>query len=291
VTYRVAGLGEILWDRFSDGDRMGGASANFAFHAGQLGAVAQIVSRLGRDTDGDRLFSALEKRGISTEFIQRDSTYPTGLVRVELKEGQPTYLIEGPAAWDFLEFTDKLKQFASRVDAVCFGTLAQRGPASRGAIQSFIRSCPEPCLRLFDINLRQDFFSAETIDFGLTQATALKLNGDELMRLAGLLGWPKQPKAALAEIFKRHPVDWIAVTHGADGCEIHTRNESIQARAPHVRCLDAVGAGDAFSAALVVGILKGLPLAEIAERANCIGAYVASQAGGMPVLPEEYKIG
>jgi fructokinase len=290
MTRRVAGIGEVLWDRFPDGDRLGGAPANFTFHAGQLGATARIVSRIGRDADGDRLAGLLEKRGLSGEFLQRDAAYPTGLVRVKLQDGQPSYVIESPAAWDFIELTDDLKKLAAGLDAVCFGTLAQRHPVSRRTIQDFIRLCPRTTLRLFDINFRQNFFTPETIEFGLAQATALKLNGDELVQLAGLFGWPAQTEAALAEIFQRHPVKVIALTHGADGCEIRTRERTVRAKTPKITCVDAVGAGDAFSAALVTGLLANEPLEKIAEQANRVGAYVASQAGAMPELPPELKL-
>jgi fructokinase len=289
MTRRVAGIGEVLWDRFPDGDRLGGAPANFAFHAGQLGAAAQIVSRIGRDADGDRLAGLLEKRGLPVESLQRDSAHPTGLVRVELRDGQPSYVIESPAAWDFLELTDDLKKLAASLDAVCFGTLAQRHSVSRRTIQDFIRLCPSESLRLFDLNFRQNFFTPETIEFGLWHATALKLNGEELVQLARLAGWPAETEAALGEIFRRYPVKLIALTHGADGCEIRTRGQKVRAQTPKITCVDAVGAGDAFAAALVTGLLADQPLEKIAEQANRVGAYVASQAGGMPELPPELK--
>ena len=289
MTYRVAGIGEILWDRFPDGDRLGGAPANFAFHAGQLGAAARMVSRLGRDADGERLAEQLEKRGLSTEFLQRDATHPTGVVRVELKDGQPSYVIESPAAWDYLKLTDELKNLATNVDAICFGTLAQRHAVSRQTIQDFVRLCPKKALRLFDINFRQNFFTTQSIEFGLSQATALKLNGEELVRLAGLLGWTVRTETAVAEIFRRYPVECIALTQGADGCEIHTRERLVRSQAPKVTCVDAVGAGDAFSAALVTGLLAGKSLEEIADQANRVGAFVASQPGAMPLLPQGFR--
>ncbi len=289
MTYRVAGIGEVLWDRFSDGDRLGGASANFAFHAGQLGAHARIVSRLGRDADGDRLASLLEQRGLSGEYLQWDDTHPTGIVRVKLDHGQPSYLIESPAAWDHLELIARLRAFAGELDALCFGTLAQRHAVSRRSIQEFVLLCPEKTLRLFDLNLRQSFFTREQLEFGLSHATALKLNDEELARLPGLLGWSTPPEDTIHAIFQKYPPQWIAVTRGADGCEIHTRERMVRSRPPTITCVDAVGAGDAFSAALVIGLLANEPLEEVGAQANRIGAYVASQAGAMPRLPGEYR--
>ena len=289
MSHRVAGIGEILWDRFPDGARLGGAPANFAFHASQLGASSQIISRIGQDADGERLAGLLEERGLSTQYLQRDALHRTGIVRVELKEGQPSYVIERPVAWDFLELTRELKSIAASLDAVCFGTLAQRNAISRETIQEFIQLCPAKVLRLFDINLRQDFYTRETIDFGLSHATALKLNNEELYRLAELYGWRPMPDPAVAEIFKNYSVKWVILTKGAEGCVIYTREKVVRSEAPRVHCVDAVGAGDAFSAAFVAGFLEGRSLEEIADRANRIGAYVASQPGAMPSLPQEMK--
>jgi fructokinase len=286
---RVAGIGEILWDRFPDGDRLGGAPANFAFHAGQLGADAQIVSRIGNDPDGEGLARLLGTRGLSDAFIQRTDLHATGIVRVEINAGQPTYIIEQPAAWDFIEMSDELKALASELDAVCFGTLAQRSPVSRQAIQQFVRLCPKTTMRLFDINLRQAFYDAEVIEFGLAHATLLKLNGEELEELGKLFQWTSSERA-IKEIFARYPIELIAVTLGEKGCEIVTREGKVRTAAPKITCVDAVGAGDAFSAALVTGLLADLPLEKVAEKANRTGAFVASQPGAMAILPEEYRI-
>jgi fructokinase len=286
---RVAGLGEILWDHFPDGDRLGGAPANFAFHAAQLGANTQIISRIGNDPDGGRLAGLLRSRGLSDIFIQRTDIHATGIVRVEINAGQPTYVIEQPAAWDFIEMSDELRTLASELDALCFGTLAQRNPVSRQTIQQFIRLLPKTTTRLFDINLRQSFYSPEVIEFGLSHATLLKLNDEELVLLSRLFKWGS-PENALKEIFARYPIELIAVTLGEKGCELVTREGKVRAAAPKIKCVDAVGAGDAFSAALVMGLLADLPLENVAEKANRTGAYVASQPGAMAPLPPEYRI-
>jgi fructokinase len=286
---RVAGLGEILWDRFPDGDRLGGAPANFAFHAGQLGASTQIISRIGDDDDGRGIISLLNSRGLSDIFIQRTDIHATGIVRVEINAGQPTYVIEQPAAWDFIEMSDELRALASELDAVCFGTLAQRNPVSRQTIQQFVRLLPKTMTRLFDINLRQDLYSLEVIEFGLSHATLLKLNGEELGVIARLFKWAS-PENALQEIFARYPIELIAVTLGEKGCELVTREGKVRAAAPKITCVDTVGAGDAFSAALVMGLMADLPLEKVAEKANRTGAYVASQPGAMAILPQEYRI-
>jgi fructokinase len=208
---------------------------------------------------------------------------------VEINAGQPTYVIEQPVAWDFIEMSDELKALASELDAVCFGTLAQRSPVSRQTIQQFVRLCPKTTTRLFDINLRQAYYSPEVIEFGLAHATLLKLNGEELDVLSKLFQWAS-PENAGKEIFARYPVELIAVTLGEKGCELLTREGKVRSAAPKITCVDAVGAGDAFSAALVMGLLAELPLEKVAEKANRTGAFVASQPGAMALLPPEYRI-
>jgi fructokinase len=289
MTFRVAGIGELLWDRFPDGDRLGGAPANFAFHAGQLGADAWIISRVGSDLDGDRLIQRLEARGLATEFVQRDATHPTGSVRVELKSGQPEYIIENCVAWDNLDTTPELISQGAHLDALCFGTLAQRHSVSRRTIQEFILQCPKTTMHFFDINFRQNFYTPEIVDFGLAHATVLKLNEEELPTLAGLFGLSTQTNLAAATIFQRYPLKWIVLTRGAQGCEIHSREQTVHSKAPAISCADAVGAGDAFSAAIVTGLLRNETLQEVAHHANRVGAFVASQSGAMPFLPVEFK--
>lgn len=280
----VIGLGEVLWDRFPDGDRLGGAPANVAFHASQLGAQGIPVSRVGRDADGDRILAELKGKGLSVEAIQRDPARPTGIVRVTLDKGQPSYVIEEGAAWDALESTPQLQELAARADAICFGTLAQRTPLSRRTLQDFVTRTAPGTLRLFDINLRQAFYDRGSVDFGLSHATVLKLNGDELPIVAGLFDLPIAIDTVCGWLFENFPLQWIALTRGAEGCELRSRSETIRSAAPRVTCIDAVGAGDAFSAALIASFLEGRSPQEAADRANRIGAYVASQPGAMPSL-------
>lgn len=290
----VVGIGEILWDRFPDGDRLGGATANFAFQAGQLGAKAQVVSRLGQDADGDRIRQQLTEAGISLQYLQQDARHPTGTVIVELADGQPTYTITQHVAWDYLETTTPLIDLAAHVDAVCFGTLAQRHSVSRETIQEFVERCPERSIRLFDINLRQHFFDRATLQFGLKVATVLKLNADELLALPKLLEWQGLANANSQQICQRllneFDLDLVALTLGAQGCELHELGKVYYSEAPKVECVDAVGAGDAFSATLVMGLLKKLPHQQIADHANRVGAFVASQRGAMPKLPPELML-
>jgi fructokinase len=282
----VVGLGEVLWDRFPDGDRLGGAPANFAFHAGQLGARAKLVSRVGLDSDGDRLLVALAEERVDRKFLQKDAQHQTGLVRVKFTDGQPIYDIVRPVAWDFLNWTAEIAALAKAADAVAFGTLAQRNEKSRATIQRFIHAVPLEAFRLFDVNLRQHFYNRGVIEFGLDNATLLKLNGDELTVLAEMFHWGGAHEEQVIELLlKNHALKGVAVTHGENGCHLYYDGEMVRSAAPKTEVRDTVGAGDAFSAALVMGLLRNEPLQVVADRANEIGAYVASQAGGMPRLP------
>ena len=283
----VAGIGEVLWDKFPDGDRLGGAPANFAFHAAQLGAQARVVSRIGCDPDGERLGLELRRRGLSTEYLQTDAAHPTGTVLVQVEAGQPTYTITPSVAWDFLEPTAALQNLAPQLDAICFGTLAQRNSVSRDTIRQVIAACRADALRLFDINLRQTFYTRDDIEFGLSHATVLKLNAEELAVMGRMYGCQTD---VTDRLFERFPLDLIAVTRGAQGCELHTRRETVNSAGLPVQCVDAVGAGDAFSAMLALGLLKKLSLQEIADRCNRIGAHVASQPGAMPQLPADVRL-
>ena len=279
----MVGIGEILWDRFPSGDRLGGAPGNFAFHAGQLGAEAWVVSRVGDDEDGAAILRRLSGRA---DYLQRDFEQPTGVVNVLVENGEPQYRIVEPAAWDYLVMNDSLRQLAGRADAVCFGTLAQRNPRTRATIHEFVAACRPEAIRLFDINLRAPFYTPDVIEFGLGMATVLKLNGDELREIGGMLGLGAGDGGR--ELLRRYPnLQLVATTLGADGSEIYRRGEStVRADAPVIELSDAVGAGDSFAATLVTGLLAGQELAAIADRANRVAAFVASQSGATPLLPD-----
>jgi len=282
VVKAVVGIGEVLWDHFSDEDRLGGASANFAFHVHQLGGTARLVSRVGRDWDGNKLLASLVSQNIETKYVQMDDRHPTGRVDVTLTDGQPSYDINSPAAWDFLELTADLKSLAGNAAAVCFSTLAQRNAVSRRCIMRFLTLCPAATLRLFDVNLRKDFFSRDIIEFGLRHADILKWNSEEQTTLCRLFGW--SPHEAAGRLFADYGVRIVVLTRGSEGCELLTPAERIVIPPVPVKLVDAVGAGDAFSAALTMALLKGKPLAEAGIEANRVGAFVAGQAGATPNL-------
>ena len=283
----VVGIGEVLWDKFPDGNRLGGAPANFAYHAGQLGARAKLVSRVGLDSDGDALMQGLREAGVDRRDLQKDAQHSTGEVRVKLDEGQEaTYEIVKNAAWDFLAWNEDLQALATATKALSYGTLAQRNERSRITIQRFVRAAPIDSFRLFDINLRQNFYTRDIIEFGLDHATVLKANANELAAIAEMFHWGGAREEQVIELLlKHHPLKGVAVTHGGAGCNFYYGNEMVRSEAPKVEVRDTVGSGDAFGAALVVGLLRGDPIQVVADHANAVGAYVASQPGGMPKLP------
>jgi fructokinase len=283
----VVGIGEVLWDKFPDGARLGGAPANFVYHAGQLGARARLISRVGLDSDGDKLLQALRENGLDRRDLQKDAQHATGEVRVTLSDEQEaTYEIVKNAAWDFLAWTDDMAALATLTHAISYGTLAQRNDRSRLTIQRFVRAAPVEALRLFDINLREKFYNRDVVEFGLDHATVLKVNAAELEVVAQMFHWGgAKEEQVVALLMKNHPIRYVAVTHGGGGCHLYHGTEMIRSVAPKVKVVDTVGAGDSFGAALIVGLLRGEPLQRVVDRANEVGSFVASQPGGMPKLP------
>lgn len=285
---KVIGIGELLWDVLPSGPRMGGAPANFACHARSLGADARIVSRVGKDESGERLIQNLAELGVSTIGISRDGTHPTGTVEVELgTDGQPTYTICSGVAWDCIRTDAGLLGLMEEADAVCFGTLGQRATESREAIQQLVRATPETSLRIFDVNLRQRFFSAEIIDESLAMANVLKLSDGELPVIAGLLSVEGSVREMIEILRDRYDLRMIAYTRGADGSILWDGERWQEHPGLHAEVKDTIGAGDSFAAAVTLGLLLGWPLERISDAANEVAAHVCSSVGAIPPLPEE----
>jgi fructokinase len=284
----VVGLGEVLWDLLPTGKQLGGAPANFAYHAKAMGAQAYVVSCVGEDELGDEIQKRIKAIGLSDEYVAVDGEHATGTVTVELDaDGKPTYVIHEDVAWDFIAPRPELIGLASRIDCVCFGSLAQRSPVSRTTIRDFVTATRDDCLRIFDINLRQHYFNIDTIAPGLSWATVLKLNDEELPVLARLLSIEGTATEMLGTFCRRYNLDLIALTKGGQGSLLFTPEaHSIQPGLP-VEVADTVGAGDAFTAALAMGLLAGLELDAIAAGANRVAAYVCSQNGATPAMPAE----
>ncbi len=282
----LAGIGEVLFDVLPEQKKLGGAPVNFSFHAQQLGLNTYPVSSVGLDADGREILVQLKRAGISTKYIQKVD-FPTSTAQVSLDgQGVPKFIIIENVAWDYLQWIDPLAELAANVDAVCFGSLAQRSAQSRRFIQEFLRHTRPDCLRIFDINLRQQYYSSEIIESSLQAANVLKLNDDELTILQNLLDLPKSPEEALFSLRDRLNLQIVTLTRGAEGSVLIDRQTSNYCRGNQVAVVDTVGAGDAYTAVLAFGILHQMPLEWINRMANRVAAYVGSQAGATPVLPD-----
>ncbi len=290
----IVGLGEALWDLLPEGKKLGGAPLNMAYHAHQLLGRGRgqgiVASRIGTDELGDEIATQLVDEGLPIDHVQRDSSHPTGIVRIKIENGQPQYEIVGDVAWDELEFTPPLVQLATHCDAVCFGTLAQRSPRSRETIGCFLDAAQQ-AIRLFDVNLRQHFFNREIIETSCRHANMVKLNEEELPIIAELLKLPVgAPQDQLSELQARYNLQAVVYTRGQSGTLLIVADQVIDPPAVHyptAPTADTVGAGDACSAAILTGWTLGFSPSRIAELANHAGAFVASQPGATPTLPSE----
>ena len=287
--FKVAGIGELLWDMLPEGKQLGGAPTNFAYHASLAGCESFVVSAIGTDESGNEILHLFEDLALDTSFVQQTSDFPTGTVTVSLdKMGIPSYIIHENVAWDHIAWNGQLETLAKSVDAVCFGSLAQRNPESRQTILNFLKATKTDCLRVFDINLRQSFFSREIIFQSLELSTILKLNDDELPVVAGLLGITGTDGELLLQILKMFNLKLIALTKGAKGSLLFTEKEQSFMEVPKVEISDTVGAGDSFTAVLVAGLLQNHDLKKIHEKATRVAAYVCTQKGATPKIPENF---
>lgn len=291
----ICGLGELLWDLLPSGERLGGAPANFTVMAARLGNRGVIASRLGADRLGTRALAELKQFPVDLGYLQTDPVQPTGTVGVEIMAGEPHYLIHEPVAWDAMEWTPQWRALATEVDAVCFGSLAQREPASRETIRSFVSATRPGCVRVFDVNLRAPYFSARLIAESLQLATVFKLNESEVPIVLRLLGGPsmagtEQTEAALRSasrwLLERYPMKLVAITMGPHGSLLVTHEEHDRHMGLKTTVADTVGAGDAFTAALVDAYLRGASLYKMNDAGNRWGSWVASRPGAMPELDD-----
>ena len=280
----IVGLGELLWDLLPSGEQLGGAPANFAYITNLLGDTGIPASRVGRDSLGNEALKKLAQLGLSNTFVQRDPTHPTGTVKVEIdSSGQPRFDISEPVAWDFLEWIPSWQLLAREADAVCFGSLAQRSAQSRSTIRSFLQATRPEAVRIFDVNLRQNFYSAQILAESVKLATIVKLNHEELPRIMHLLKHEDSgEKESARRLLSSHDLQLVCVTRGSSGSFLISPDERNEHPGFMVKVADTVGAGDAFTATLVHGYLRGSSLAQINETANRVGTWVASQSGATP---------
>ena len=287
----IVGMGEALWDCLPEGKKIGGAPANFAYHASQFGFDSRVVSAVGADADGDEILDVFARKGLRTQ-IER-VPYPTGTVQVTLDdEGVPCYEIKEGVAWDNIPFTDELKRLALSTRAVCFGSLAQRNEVSRATINRFLDTMPDidGQLKIFDINLRQDFYSKEVLRESFHRCNVLKINDEELVTISRMFGYPGidlQDKCWI--LLAKYNLKMLILTCGVNGSYVFTPGEISFVETPKVEVADTVGAGDSFTATFVAAILKGKPVAEAHKLAVEVSAYVCTQNGAMPELPARLK--
>ena len=280
----VVGLGELLWDLLPTGKQLGGAPANFAYITSLLGDNGIPASRLGQDALGAAAIRRLGELALPTEFIQKDTDHPTGTVQVEVDgAGQPRFEISGSVAWDFLDWTPQWQTLAHQADAVCFGSLAQRSEHSRATVRKFVLASGRNAVRVFDVNLRQSFYTEQVLAESMKLATIVKLNHEELPRIMRLFELEHHREEDSARrLLSLHDLKLVCVTRGNGGSLLISAGECSEHPGFRVKVADTVGAGDAFTAGIVHGYLRGTSLAQINENANRVGAWVASQSGATP---------
>lgn len=283
----IVGLGEALWDCLPEGRKLGGAPANFAYHTGQFGYDSLAISAVGNDVLGKETLDEFGKKGV--KYLMPEVDYQTGTVQVELdSEGIPTYDIKEGVAWDNIPFTPEVEEAAKNCRAVCFGSLAQRSSVSRQTIQKFLETTPEDCLKIFDINLRQNFYTKEIIINSLQHANILKINDEELVLIGRLFGYPGldiENKCWL--LLGKYHLDMLVLTCGVNGSYVFAPNLKSFQETPAVEVADTVGAGDSFTGAFTSAILAGMPITDAHKLAVEVSAYVCTQNGAMPKLPKE----
>lgn len=293
MPFKIVAIGEILWDVFPDGRRFGGAPANFASSASELSSSEDevaIVSAVGEDLLGDEGIKALEERGVSTNFVQRNP-HPTGRVDIQLDaQGLASYQFAEDCAWDRLSWSQKLQDLAFESDVVCFGTLGQRSIHSRQTIHQFLNHTKPTTLRIFDINIRQPYFHDALIESSLKLANILKLNDEELPILAAAFKLTGSDEAILSALCERFDLRVAALTRGADGSTVVAADHQITTLGVKAEVADTVGAGDAFTASLAIHLLRGMELERACEHANALAAYVCSKSGATMPFPVHLKL-
>lgn len=282
----IVGLGELLWDVFPERKVLGGAPANFAYHVSQFGFNGYTLSAIGDDLLGKEILKSLEEKKLN--YLVETTDFPTGTVQVTLSgEGIPNYEICENVAWDNIPFTEKTKNLAENTAAVSFGSLAQRNKKSHETIKKFLKTVPSDCLKIFDINLRQHFFSKEIIEESLHLANILKINDEEIEILAELFNIKELDEENRCKtLLDKFDIDLVILTKGTKGSYVIGKGETSFQPTPKIHVADTVGAGDSFTAGFVASYLHGNGIAEAHQLAVEISAYVCQQHGAMPQLPD-----
>lgn len=284
----IVGMGEALWDCLPEGKKIGGAPANFAYHVSQFGFNSRVVSAVGNDPLGDEILQVLAEKKVNAQIDRVD--YPTGTVQVTLDQvGVPQYEIKEGVAWDNIPFTPALRDLALRTRAVCFGSLAQRSEVSRATINRFLDTMPDTGseLKIFDINLRQNFYTQEVLCDSMRRCNVMKINDEELVTISRIFGYPGidlQDKCWI--LLAKYNLKMLILTCGTNGSYVFTPGLISFQETPKVKVADTVGAGDSFTATFTAAILKGLSIPEAHKLAVEVSAFVCTQSGAMPTLPQ-----
>lgn len=287
----VIGMGEALWDVLPEGKKIGGAPANFAYHVSQFGIPSMVISAVGNDKLGDEIIENFDRKGLN--YMVERVEYPTGTVLVELDaNGVPQYNIKENVAWDNIPLTPALQEKVAHCRAICFGSLAQRNVVSRQTFATLLDNMvPDPeRLVIFDINLRQNFYTKEVLEDSMKRCNVLKINDEELVTVSRMFGYPGidlQDKCWI--LLGKYNLKMLILTCGINGSYVFTPGHVSFVETPKVEVADTVGAGDSFTAAFISNILKGKSVPEAHRRAVEVSAFVCTQNGAMPTLPEEMK--
>ena len=283
----IVGLGEILWDVFPERKVLGGAPANFAYHISQFGFQGHAVSAIGKDLLGKEILASLEKKHLNYLIEQTD--FPTGEVKVKLDNwGVPQYEICEGVAWDNIPFTPAMENLAKQTHVVCFGSLAQRHEVSRNTIHAFLDTMPKDSLKIFDINLRLNYYTKEIVENSLKKADILKINDEEVVKIAQLFGWNAPEKEVWKQLLEKYHLDVLILTKGTEGSWVLTPKEESFLPTPKITIADTVGAGDSFTAAFIASHLHGRCLVASHQLAVEVSAYVCQQHGAMPRLADAH---
>ena len=286
----IIGLGEALWDVLPEGKKLGGAPANFAYHAGQFGLDTIAISALGEDALAEETIEALKEHDLN--YLMPRVPYPTGTVQVTLAEGGiPTYDIKEGVAWDNIPYTDEMAEIAKNARAVCFGSLAQRNVVSRENIRKFLADTPADCLKICDINLRQQFYSKEILEDSFRLCNILKINDEELVVVNRMFGYDGLDMRQTCEkMVQDYGLKMLVLTCGTNGSYVFTDDGLTSFQdTPKVEVADTVGAGDSFTGSFCACILNGKPVQEAHKTAVQVSAFVCTQNGAMPVIPDKLK--
>jgi len=290
MNFKVVGIGEVLWDLLPSGMQAGGAPLNFAFHARQLGAEVKVITRIGNDANGERMLQRFGELGIGADTVQIDGSLPTGTASVALgQDGTPQFTIDDGAAWDALASTAKALEVIRNADAVYFGTLAQRTATAASVVRQLVNVAPDASLRICDINLRQGFYSREVLEPSLEMANVLKLNDHELAILSPMFDLAGTVNQKMVQLSEHFDLQLVALTRAERGSLLYQSGKWSELPGGKVKIVDTVGAGDAFTAALVVGLMNRLSLEETHRVAARTADYVCSRPGATPALPLELR--